>query len=33
LDTTVTLDTTVAFVIPLIALLTSSPMMWREECL
>jgi hypothetical protein len=28
---TMTLDTIVAFVIPLVALLTSSPVMWRKE--
>jgi hypothetical protein len=31
LVTTVAFSTIVAFVIPLVALLTSSPMMWREE--
>jgi hypothetical protein len=28
---TMMLDTTVAFVIPLVTLLTSSPVMWRKE--
>jgi hypothetical protein len=31
LDNFVASDTIVAFVIPLVALLTSSPLMWREE--
>jgi hypothetical protein len=31
LDTIVVFDSTVAFVIPLIALLTSMPVMWHEE--
>jgi hypothetical protein len=31
LDSPVAFDTIVAFVIPLIALLTSSPVMWRKE--
>jgi hypothetical protein len=30
---TVTLDTIVAFLIPLAALLSSSPVMWRKELL
>jgi hypothetical protein len=30
-DIIVAFDTTVAFVIPLVALLTSLPVMWREE--
>jgi hypothetical protein len=33
LDNIVAFDTIVAFVIPLVALLTSAPMMWCEECL
>jgi hypothetical protein len=28
---TMTVDTTIAFVIPLVALLTSSPVMWHKE--
>jgi hypothetical protein len=31
LDVTVAFDTSVTFVIPLVTLLTSSPIMWREE--
>jgi hypothetical protein len=31
LDTTVEFYTTVAFVIALVAMLTSTPVMWREE--
>jgi hypothetical protein len=31
LDMIVAFDTIVAFVIPLVALLTSSPVMWRKE--
>jgi hypothetical protein len=30
-DTTAAFDTIVSFAIPLVALLTSSPMMWRKE--
>jgi hypothetical protein len=30
-DITVAFDTTVAFVIPFVTLLTSTPVMWREE--
>lgn len=33
LDTIIVLDTIVAFIIPFIALLTSSPVVWREELL
>jgi hypothetical protein len=32
LDTTVAFDTIDAFVIPLIALLMASPVMWDKEC-
>jgi hypothetical protein len=31
LNTAVAFDIIVAFVIPLVALLTSTPVMWREE--
>jgi hypothetical protein len=31
LDTIVTFDTIVAFIIPFVALLTPSPVMWRKE--